>query len=152
MNPHFTSAAPQDAPTLSALAWRAKRHWGYPEEWMELWKAELAISPEYIETHEVVKIMDGVITAGFYALQYHKKYRCMEIGHFWIDPDHIGRGLGRRAFEHLLDKLRRKGERRLIIEADPYAAGFYEKMGAVQIERLESSITGRYLPVFELTL
>ncbi|MCO6479836.1 MAG: GNAT family N-acetyltransferase [Phaeodactylibacter sp.] len=152
MNVHFLPAEPRDAPALSTLAWRAKQHWGYPEEWMQRWKEELTIHPKYIETHKVVKAMEGNELAGFYALQPHPKYGCTEIGHFWIDPPFMGKGIGRAAFLNLLDALRRKGESRLIIESDPYAAGFYERMGAVQIGQLESSIPGRYLPVYEALL
>ena len=150
MHPHFIPAEPQDAPTLSAIAWRAKQHWGYPEEWMQLWRAELTILPEYIEGNEVIKVMHEGQLAGFYALEYHEKYTCTQIGHFWIEPHYMGKGFGRKAFEHLMAQLKSNGEGRLIIEADPYAAGFYERMGAVQIGRLESSIAGRYLPVYEV--
>ncbi|MCB0584432.1 MAG: GNAT family N-acetyltransferase [Phaeodactylibacter sp.] len=152
MGPQFVRAEPRDAPTLSALAWRAKKHWGYPEDWMQLWKGELTISPEDIERHEVIKIMGKARLAGFYALQNNERHHCTEIGHFWIEPACMGKGYGGMAFHHLLNKLRQKGEKRLIIESDPYAAGFYEKMGAQQIGRLESSISGRYLPVYEILL
>ncbi len=152
MNVHFLPAEPLDAPALTALAWRAKQHWGYPEEWMQRWKGELTISPEYIETHEVVKVLEEKELAGFYALQPHPKYGCTEAGHFWIDPPSMGKGIGRLAFRHLLENLRQKGESRLIIESDPYAAGFYERMGAMRIGQLESSIAGRYLPVYEIII
>ena len=152
MNSHFTTADPKDAPTLSAIAHRAKQHWDYPKEWMKLWESELTIRPDYIAEQEVVKMMADGQVAGFYALQYHETYQCLEIGHFWIDPAFIGKGYGRLAFEHLLNNLKSKGEKRMIIEADPYAAGFYERMGAVQIGRLESSVEGRFLPIYEMTL
>ena len=36
-----------EAGTLSLIAVAAKRSWGYPERWMELWIQELEFAPEY---------------------------------------------------------------------------------------------------------
>jgi hypothetical protein len=42
----------QDAEKLTEIAFAAKRHWGYPEEWMESWRDALTIKPEFITKHE----------------------------------------------------------------------------------------------------
>jgi hypothetical protein len=31
-------ATADDAPALSTLAWQAKSHWGYPPDWIDLWR------------------------------------------------------------------------------------------------------------------
>ena len=131
MNLHFAPALPADASTLSSIAWCSKQYWGYPEEWMNQWKEDLSISEQYLmdEEVEVVKIMDQENTIGFYSLQPNQEYQCLEIGHFWLLPDNIGKGYGKLAFNALLNHLRKKGVNRLVIEADPNAAGFYEQMG-----------------------
>ena len=42
-------AVPADARGLSTIVIAAKRHWGYPDEWIELWRRELTVTPENIE-------------------------------------------------------------------------------------------------------
>lgn len=48
MSTTIRRAESEEAWRLSAIALAAKRHWGYPEEWMELWKDEFVITPEYV--------------------------------------------------------------------------------------------------------
>jgi hypothetical protein len=62
-------ARPEDADMLSRIALSAKRHWGYPEHWIEAWRDILTVRPEYVTQHEThVAIEDGC-TVGFYALR-----------------------------------------------------------------------------------
>ena len=35
------------------LALAGKRHWGYPEPWLEAWGGPLTITPEYLAAHIV---------------------------------------------------------------------------------------------------
>ena len=61
-------AEPEDADTLTQIAHAAKRHWGYPDGWIEEWKPDLTITPEFITDHEIfVAIMNDAI-AGCCAL------------------------------------------------------------------------------------
>jgi hypothetical protein len=34
-----------EAGLLSDLAFRSKAHWGYPPDWLELWRPELTVTP-----------------------------------------------------------------------------------------------------------
>ncbi|MFD5418404.1 GNAT family N-acetyltransferase [Streptomyces sp. NPDC127069] len=57
--------------------------------------------------------------------------RTARLGLLFVEPSAIGRGVGRLLY---LDTVRRAaslGFRRLLIDADPHAAGFYRAMGAV---------------------
>ncbi len=72
----------------------------------------------------------------------------------FVEPDHIGHGFGRELMRHA---IARAGEaehvERLVIQADPNAARFYESAGAVRIgERASDSIGGRMLPLYEIRL
>jgi hypothetical protein len=42
MNIIFRSGLGSDAPELTKIAFAAKRHWDYPEEWIDLWADESA--------------------------------------------------------------------------------------------------------------
>ena len=75
-----------------------------------------------------------------------------ELHHLWVDPPAMGRGIGRRLFGSLLDRVRRRGARRMLIESDPYAETFYLHMGAIRIgERAVPAIPGRMLPLLAIT-
>ncbi|HTO03326.1 MAG TPA: hypothetical protein VL069_06475, partial [Opitutus sp.] len=53
-------AKPSDAAALTALAFAAKRHWGYPESWIQAWTEQLTITPEFIGAHPtVVALREG---------------------------------------------------------------------------------------------
>jgi len=58
-----------DAQVLSALAHRSKAHWGYPDAWMEAWKAALTFQPEQMTGQYAVLIAADGQLLGFYGLE-----------------------------------------------------------------------------------
>ncbi|QTO23336.1 hypothetical protein [Burkholderia seminalis] len=52
MYPQFVIRAgrPSDADQLTKLAFLSKAHWGYPKEWLDLWHADLTVTPGMIES------------------------------------------------------------------------------------------------------
>jgi GNAT superfamily N-acetyltransferase len=68
----------------------------------------------------------------------------------WVLPNAMGKGVGRSLFIHALDRAKALGFRKLEIESDPNAEGFYQRMGAqrvgVSIQDLEGQ--RRELPIF----
>jgi ribosomal protein S18 acetylase RimI-like enzyme len=72
-----------------------------------------------------------------------------ELEDLWLDPELIGRGMGRRLFEHALRIASELGFDSLVIEADPNAEPFYLAMGAARIGDRRSS-TGRTLPLLRV--
>ena len=47
-NMQLRRAEPNDAPALTAIAFAAKRHWGYPEAWIQRRSAPRTITADYI--------------------------------------------------------------------------------------------------------
>ena len=145
-------ARPEEASTLSQIALAAKRHWGYPERWIELWKPQLTFSPEYFEKHEGwVAEIDKAPIAFFTLLE---KDGNAWIDDLWVSPEFIGQGIGKKLFQHALEVSKRRGYQRLQLEADPNATGFYEKMGMKKIGERASEVDGqpRILPIMEILL
>jgi ribosomal protein S18 acetylase RimI-like enzyme len=66
----------------------------------------------------------------------------------------IGKGVGKTLFCHALELSRERGYRILHLEADPNAAGFYEKMGMYKVGERHSEVEGqpRILPIMEIRL
>jgi ribosomal protein S18 acetylase RimI-like enzyme len=145
-------AVPNEADTLTQLAFSAKGHWGYPEHWMELWKPQLTFSPEYVEEYESWVAEMGQTLVGFYTLL--EKHGSAWIENLWVLPEWIGKGVGKMMFFHALETARQRGFERLQLEADPNAVGFYEKMGMKKIGERISEIEGqpRILPIMELRI
>ena len=138
----------------------------------------LTITTKYLEDHLVfvVRTDEGIV--GFYALQLDRtisrpadvlganravaeREHPLELesepamlDHLWVLPDVIRSGIGRELFEHAEKIARTNGVTRLVIESDPHAEGFYQRMGAKTIGHTGSAIAGvsRQLPRMEKAL
>jgi len=145
-------AVPEDVHALTQIALSAKRHWGYPERWMEIWTPQLTFTSEYFEENESWVAIDGDQQLGFYTLQ--DKNGIAWIENLWVLPPYIGKGVGRQLFLHALELARQREYTTLQLEADPNATGFYEKMGMHKIGERHSEVDGqpRILPIMEMTL
>ena len=140
-------AQPDEASALSVLARSAKAYWGYPEAWLDSWKNQLTFKPEYIKASPVYVAVDrsGVL-AGCYAAAIRGAEA--EIEHFWVHPDHTGRGVGRLMFSHAVELVQNFGCTSVIIESDPNAEGFYIRLGAERVGVVRADVCGteRMLP------
>ena len=146
------SAVPIDAKALSQVALSAKAHWGYPENLMQAWVPELTFSSEYFNENESwVAVLDDRLVA-FYTLQ--DKAGIAWIENLWVLPEYIGQGIGKELFLDAALRARQMGYKTLQLEADPNAAGFYEKMGMSKIGERHSEVDGqpRVLPIMEIDL
>lgn len=142
MHLQIRRAAPDEAGTLTALAHAAKRHWNYPQAWIERWKTDLTITPDFIANHEVyVATIDGAI-AGCCALVVGDSLA--ELEHMWIDPQQMGNGVGRALFEYTKQRAQKLGLAELELSADPHAEGFYERMGAKRIGEVQADMDGQH--------
>jgi len=146
----FRRASPAAAQELTDLTLASKAHWGYDEEFMELARPSLAVSPEYLEANEcwVAKI-DGAIVGWFSLVSIPDG---LLLDNFFLLPAHIGSGVGRLMWEEALRRAESSGAERMTLEADPNAAGFYERMGARRTGSVTAPLTGRELPVYEMRL
>lgn len=131
---------------MTGIAHDAKRHWGYPEDWIKHWQEDLTISPDFISDNQVyVADREGEII-GFYALVVGNQRA--ELEHMWVAPTHIGTGIGKELFIHAMQIAAGDNVGEVEISADPNAEGFYRKMGARRIGDITSETAGepRVLP------
>jgi len=147
-------ARPHEAEHLSGLALRSKGHWGYSEAFLAACAAELTIHPQQIEGEQmdvVVAERSGKI-AGFYALA-PVSASAFELHALFVEPQHIGSGIGRVLLEHALALVATRSGTTLLIQGDPHAEEFYLAAGARLIGSRESgSIAGRLLPMYEIAI
>ena len=143
-------ARPAEAGELTELAMRSKAHWGYDDAFMAMCRAELTIAEERIAEATVIVAERGGRTVGFGGLSVLEG-AAGEIWDIFVEPSEIGRGIGHAVMLELIRQARAAGARRLVVDADPHARGFYEKLGFRFSRDVPSgSIPGRTLP--QLTL
>ncbi len=140
-----------DAGRLSAIAQAAKRHWGYPEQWLHAWLPDLTFDGDRIAALPVfvIESVDGI--AGFYAVVPGALRWTLD--HLWVRPDQMGQGLGRRLVVHALAYARAAGAVGLDIEADPNAEPFYRRLGGQRVGDIAAPVSGaaeRRLPLLVL--
>ncbi|MEV7601050.1 GNAT family N-acetyltransferase [Kitasatospora sp. NPDC089797] len=145
-------ARPDEAELLTGIALRAKAYWGYDEAFMAACRAELTLDAAAVERASTVVAEDGDgRLLGFAALAGTAPNGELEM--LFVEPDRIGRGIGRALFAHVRDLARVRGLRRLTIDADPNAEAFYLAMGAARIGSTPSTaLPGRELPRLEVLL
>ena len=146
-------ATADDADALTDLAHRAKAHWGYPASWMREWDAQLTILPGYIEMHDVWLAEQNGAIVGMCALEDRGARWMLE--HVWVEPGLHRRGIGRLLVRRALDTARERQARVVELLADPYATGFYDRLGARLTGTVSAPMPGardRTLPRYEFDL
>ena len=141
-------AVAHDAPALTVLALRAKSRWGYPAEWIDLWREELTITPQYISKHTLFVATDEEIPIGMCALERVAGGCSLE--NVWIAPDRQRRGIGRTLVMLALREAARTHAGAVRVVSDPFAEGFYTRLGAERRGEVPSPMPGapdRVLPV-----
>lgn len=150
-----------DYDILTKIAFSAKRHWNYPAEYYEIWKDELTITDEYLKQNIVFKAMLGDSILGFYSIVENKDdfysgeilvQKGFWLDHIFIKPDYHGFGIGKQMINHAKNISDKIGIQNLLIFVDPFAKGFYEKIGAKFLYDSKSSIPDRLIPVYELKI
>jgi GNAT superfamily N-acetyltransferase len=145
-------ATPEQAAELNAVTLAAKRHWNYPEKWIQFWLPTLVISPEYIQENETWVAVQGDRCIAYYSLK--EEDESLWLDNLWVLPEFMGQGIGRDLFQHALERSRILGATIMGVVSDPNAQKFYEKMGARKVGEYQTEIDGqpRVLPVMEIKL
>ena len=120
-------ATAEEAPALSELCRRSKAHWGYDDDFMAACVEELTVRPERYGDNEVWVAEDGA-PVGLYELACDPD-GVGDVLLFFVAPEAMGRGVGAALWSHMEQRAADRGLTRITVEADPYAAPFYERMG-----------------------
>lgn len=140
-----------EAASLTALALRAKAHWGYDGAFLAAYRNELTITPNDILAHTIRVAALAEHPSGF--CQLRGAGETATLTDLWVEPEAIGRGVGRALWEHAVVSARQRGLRELHVQSDPHAEGFYLRMGAKRVgSRPSTVIEGVALPLLQLVL
>jgi GNAT superfamily N-acetyltransferase len=144
-------ARPDEAETLTQLALRSKRSWGYDEAFMQAIQDDMVVLPQYLEDeYSMVAEQDGAAIA--YSIMRVEGAGAY-LRDLFVDPPFMRGGVGTMLFEDALAFARTAGVKRLEFVADPNAVGFYERYGARVVAQLRSTyVAGRTLPLMAMDL
>nr|MDT0657146.1 GNAT family N-acetyltransferase [Micromonospora sp. DSM 115978] len=138
-------ARADEAEALSGLAFRSKAHWGYDAAFLAACRPALTFEPHELAGRRAVVAETGGRVVGFYTLEGTPPQG--ELGNLWVEPTHLRRGVGRQLWEHAVAAAGTIGFATVLIEADPYAEGFYLAMGAERTGAVPSTVVpDRQLP------
>lgn len=145
------SARPGEAAALTELCLRSKAHWGYDDAFMAACHDELTVSTSaVIGPFLQVATVDGALAA---MAEIGEEDGIWQLEKLFVDPPFMGLGLGRRLVDWAARTAMAHGAKSLEIAADPDAAPFYRRCGAVEAGTVPSgSIPGRLLPKLILEL
>lgn len=142
--PRIRRARAGEADALTALARRAKAHWGYPPALLERFAADLVLGESAIAGDEVWVLDGDAGPIGFHRVVIGEPAVLEDL---WVEPAAIGAGHGRRLWRHAAAVARMAGATAIELDADPNAVGFYERMGARRVGDTPSAVVpGRMLP------
>lgn len=137
----------EECAALTDLVLRSKAHWGYSDAFMDSCRWELEVTPERLASQPCFALERDGMPAGIWALDLSDAVP--EVALMFADPAVIGSGAGRILWQHMAAELRRMGQDRVRLDADPNAEPFYERMGCRLIGTQASPSTGRMLKRYE---
>ena len=150
-----------DSDLLTKISFTAKKHWNYPDNYYDLWRDELTITKEYIHQNIVFKALYQDAVIGFYSIIENKTdfytgetfvKKGFWLEHLFIKPEYHKQGIGVLLINHAKQVSKDMGISDLLIFVDPYAKGFYDKVGADYLYDSKSSIPNRMIPIYGLKI
>jgi len=144
-------ARSEEGPALTELCLRSKAVWGYDDVFMQACRKELTLTPATVLANRVqVAELDGRL-AGI--AEVKSSGDTAQLEKLFVEPAMLRTGTGRMLLDWAKTTARAAGATALIIEADPDAAEFYRRMGAIDDGLVPSgSIPGRLIPKLNLPL
>ncbi|MNY37479.1 Acetyltransferase (GNAT) family protein [compost metagenome] len=142
---------PEQAAILTELCLRSKAVWGYDEAFMAACRPTLTVTADDWQQSDLqIAVQDDVIV-GMAQVLHHGEIA--ELDKLFVDPTALGGGIGRKLFDWSVDTALRKGAKVMTVDADPGAADFYRRLGAVDDGMVASTVMpGRFLPRLKLDL
>ena len=123
----FRRALPSQAEAARGLIVRSMGHWDHPPGYLEEAAKLSNLSAEDLRRDDAWMVLVDDAVVGFYRLT--RADDSAEIEEFHLEPSVIGRGIGRRMFDHATERAGTSGARWLVWSTDAHSLGFYLRMG-----------------------
>jgi GNAT superfamily N-acetyltransferase len=144
----FVPAREESLEDVNRLIARSKAYWAWSEEYLSQAIPLHRIGASYLRSSQCFEIItEHCELLGFFSLA--EDAGRVVLDNLWIEPKHIGRGIGSRAVRFALERARLRGWPHLWVLPDPPAEGFYRALGFSDTgERIQSRVRGG--PVFSV--
>ncbi|WP_298119030.1 GNAT family N-acetyltransferase [Flavobacterium sp.] len=140
-----------DHEILTNITKKSKAFWGYSEDLLLVWDDALTITEDYITKNDVYKFSVDESIVGYYSYIIKDEHN-IKLDNLFLLPQFIGKGLGNYLITDFLNRIQNQNYKRVYLESEPYAEGFYKKHGFTTVDKLETVVKDRFMPVMELDL
>jgi len=141
----------EDHIRLTEITKKSKAYWGYSEEQLEKWSNNLTVTADYIETNPVFNLVHENQVVAYYSY-LKKEENQVKLDNLFILPEYIGKGFGSFLMNDFLERMRNEKCQKNILDSEPNAELFYQKIGFTKIGEFETSIKNRFMPIMEMNL
>lgn len=146
-------AEASDLHRLTEIAHAAKASWGYSPDMMAKMADALTATKNTLAT-EIVRVAQSDTGIAGWISYMPVSDKTVSVEGLWIDPDVMGRAVGRRLWDSMEQDAIANGFNEIEVLSDPNAYGFYEKMGCTYCRDEPSDVFGsdRLLPLLTKAL
>ncbi len=145
---HILKPEAEDYTKLTDICHNAKKHWGYPDYLIDLWKDDLTITPRFIRNNYVLKVEnERQEILGFGSILKDSVNSVYEITHLWVLPACISNSVGKFLLENLEKKASHQNTVKVV--SDPNMVPFFQKYGYQKVGEVKSKPDGRKLPLMK---
>jgi len=148
---NILKAITEDHILLTEITKRSKAYWGYSEEQIEKWSNNLTVTADYIEKNNVCNLVIENKIIGYYSYLKLEENQ-VKLDNLFILPEYIGKGFGSYLMNDFLERMRNEKCQKIILDSEPNAEQFYQKIGFTKIGEFETSIKNRFMPIMEMKL
>lgn len=148
---NIQNAKTEDHIRLTEITKKSKAYWGYSDDQMEKWNNNLTITRDYIEENPVFNLIDENQIIGYYSYLRLENNQ-VKLDNLFILPEYIGKGLGSFLMNDFVERMRNEKCQKIILDSEPNAEQFYQKIGFTKIGEFETSIKNRFMPIMEMIL
>ena len=156
MNVKLVPATKLDIGEVNTIMKDSKAYWGYDENFMKKFMDIFQVTEDYLDS-SITKILykvcgDGEIPIGFFSISYATG-EGVELDNFFITPEQIGKGYGKKLWDHMLETMKPLKASTFTLWSDPGAEGFYRKMSCIKIGNKESPmLPGRKPAIYQYSM
>ena len=150
--PAIRLALPEESSRLTEIGLRSKAHWGYSQEFMDACRHFFILQDDFIRAGNVFVLEENSAIQAYATIEEGETGTAI-LGDLFVEPSAIGKGYGAMLWQHIKEEAIQRGYQRLLLESDPNALAFYEKMGMRRCgEKASTLFPGRSLPLLEINL
>jgi GNAT superfamily N-acetyltransferase len=136
---------------LNDLAFESEAYWGEDDDYMKHFSENYKVTEDMITNEYVYILEEENVIVGFFLILRNKEVAELEL--FYVKRSLIGKGYGKALWAAMINFCKEKGIPKIALVASADVAEFYLKLGAVEIEKMDSILKeGRIVSRLEVKI